>query len=208
MKKLFFVFMITAGIISCQPKEKDIKQTEDMSEITGEKWSGFSKIEPTAISENAIQLIGKEWMLITAGDESAFNTMTASWGCLGEIWSKPVSMITVRDSRYTYEFLQKGDYYSLSFFSKDYRNTLATLGSKSGRDTDKIKESGLTPVVTPTGTMSFKEAKLVIECKKLYAEPFKEESFIDKETFEKIYVKGDPSMHTFYIGEIVNVWIK
>lgn len=160
------------------------------------------------ISENVIKLIGKDWMLITAGGENSFNTMTASWGALGEIWSKPVSIITVRDIRYTYEFLENNEHYTLSFFPDEYKDALTILGTKSGRDSDKVKESGLTPLPLENGTIGFKEAKLVIECKKLYAEPFKKASFIDETVYENIYEKGENSMHTLYIGEIINVYIK
>ena len=206
MKKTAVIILIAMAAVSCQPKEKIEKETTSME--TKNHWGDFAEIAPTEISENVIQLIGKEWMLITAGTESAFNSMTASWGALGEIWSKPASFIMVRDSRYTYQFLQENGIYTLCFFDETYKEALTIMGTKSGRDTDKVKESGLTPVVTPNGSMAYAEAKMVIECKKLYAEPFKEEAFTDKETFERIYVKGDNSIHTFYVGEILNVWTK
>ena len=210
MKKTAILILTAMAIISCQPKEKEVKQSEKETTNmeTLNRWGEFHEIQPTEISGNVIQLIGKEWMLITAGNETSFNTMTASWGALGEIWSKPVSLITVRDVRYTYEFLQENEIYTLSFFDEKYKEALTILGTKSGRDSDKVRESGLTPLATSNGSMAFAEAKLIIECKKLYAEPFKESSFTDKNLYEKIYVEGNPSMHTFYIGEILNVWVK
>jgi len=129
-------------------------------------WNGYTKISPLDIPENAIKLISKDWMLITAGNEAAYNTMTASWGALGEIWGKPASIIAVRGSRYTHEFTEANEFYTLCFFEEAHRDKLQLLGTKSGRDTDKIKESGLTPVATPEGSTAFEEAWLILECKK------------------------------------------
>ena len=210
MKKLAVIVLIAMAAAACQPKEKEVAQSEnEMTNLeTRNRWGEFTEIAPTEISENVIQLIGKDWMLITAGTENSFNSMTASWGALGEIWSNPASFIMVRNSRYTHQFLQENEIYTLCFFDEEYKGALTIMGTKSGRDTDKVKESGLTPVATPNGSMAYAEAKMVIECKKLYAEPFKEESFANNEIFEKIYVQGDKSMHTLYIGEILNVWKK
>jgi len=171
------------------------------------KWEGYIKIKALEIPDNAVKLIAQDWMLITAGDETAFNTMTASWGALGEIWGKPVFITTVRDSRYTYQFLEANDYYTLCFFDEEYRPKLEMLGSRSGRDTDKIKDSGLTPVVTPKGSMAFSEARIIIECRKLYSAPFDPAQFDDKGVYDSVYGR-ESSMHTQYIGQIENVWIK
>ena len=106
----------------------------------------FIEIDPQELTDNVFKLIGRDWMLITAGDERRCNTMTASWGGLGVQWNANVAVSFVRPSRYTYEFLEKGKYYTLSFFDSGYRRALQLCGSKSGRDTDKIKEAELTPV--------------------------------------------------------------
>ena len=103
------------------------------------------EIKATEIKENAIKLIGKDWALITAGDESGYNTMTASWGGLGQLWNKDVCFIFIRPQRYTYEFIEKNELFTMSFYPEEYRKALSFCGTKSGRDYDKAKETGLTP---------------------------------------------------------------
>jgi len=207
MKNLFLIIVVVTLFVSCKQDNKSEGLINKQGSKSVEQWNGYRKIEPTDIKDNVIKLIGKEWMLITSGNEDSFNTMTASWGGLGEIWFKPVSMITVRDTRYTYEFLQKNDYYTLSFFPDRLKNKLSLLGSKSGRDADKVKEAGLTPIDTPKGSKAFSEARMIIECRKLYSEPFNKESILDKDIVNKVY-GSETSMHTLYIGEIVNVWVR
>ena len=130
--------------------------------------SDFKKITTEELTANPFKLIGKDWMLITAGDKEKFNTMTASWGGVGIMWGKPVATAYIRPQRYTFEFIENGDYYTQSFFDEEYRDALKFCGSKSGRDYDKVKETGLTPVVDDeTGAVYFKEAKLVFICKKM-----------------------------------------
>ncbi|MDR1877989.1 MAG: flavin reductase [Bacteroidales bacterium] len=209
------IFLCTVAVValtSCgnanQEKTTNSNQKEmEMSENnTGEQ--GYRKVEPGEIPDNVIKLLSKEWMLITAGNDTAFNGMTASWGAFGHLWNRPVAFIMVRDTRYTYEFLQKNDYYTLSFFDEKYRDALTIMGTKSGRDSDKVKEAGLTPLSLASGLMSFAEARMIVECRKLYADPFKKECFTDPQLFDNIYNQTDKSIHTLYVGEIVNVWIK
>lgn len=205
MKKIFLLFVLLGVLImSCQNKKVE-NQEETIK--TEQQETKLVKIDVTEIPDNVVKLISQDWMLITSGNSNSFNTMTASWGFLGEIWGKHSSIIAVRDSRYTYEFLENNDTYTLSFFSEDYRDALNICGTRSGRDTDKIKESGLTPKKMDSGLMSFEEARLIIECRKLYSEPFQRECFADKSILEKIY-DDETSMHTMYIGEIMNVWMK
>ncbi|MBQ0111401.1 MAG: flavin reductase family protein, partial [Oscillospiraceae bacterium] len=105
----------------------------------------FKQIAPNEINDNIFDLIGKEWMLITAGDKNGFNTMTASWGFAGVLWNKPYAACFIRPQRYTREFIDAGEYYTLSFYGEN--NPIHKIcGSKSGRDTDKVKECSLTPV--------------------------------------------------------------
>lgn len=161
----------------------------------------FSKTDLNKIDENVFKLIGSDWMLITAGTEGSFNTMTASWGGLGVLWNRPVSYIFVRPQRYTYEFLERNDSYSLSFFDEKYRKALSLCGSKSGRDIDKVKESGLTPEVSENGIVHFSEAKLAVECRKLYYQDIDPSRFLDK-SINGLY---DNDYHRMYIGEITSI---
>lgn len=164
------------------------------------------KIKPQELAENAIKLIGKDWMLITAGNMSDFNMMTASWGSLGEIWGVPAAFVFIRPQRYTFEFAEREDMLTLSFFEEKYRPALQLCGTKSGRDIDKVTESALTPYATGTGNVAFEEASIVMECRKVYADDIKEGAFVDKDNISKWYPQKD--FHRMYILEIVNVWVK
>ena len=146
----------------------------------------FTEIVPTAIRDNAFQAIGKEWMLITAGPLGGCNTMTASWGAWGELWNKPVAFCFVRPQRHTFGFMERAEWYTLSFFRAAHKQALEYLGTHSGRDGDKIAASGLAPVATPFGTVTFGEARLVLECRKLYASDILRDSFVDTALREEV----------------------
>lgn len=166
-----------------------------------EKGDHFKTIEPVKISDNVFKIIGEDWMLITAGNENSFNTMTASWGGLGILWHKPVSYCFIRPSRYTFEFMEKGNIYTFSFFKEKYRKMLNILGSKSGRDGDKISETCLNPVVAANGAITFKEARLVLVCKKLYYQDLNPKNFLDP-GISTHYQKNN--YHRMYIGEVIS----
>jgi flavin reductase (DIM6/NTAB) family NADH-FMN oxidoreductase RutF len=153
------------------------------------------------IDENVFKLIGADWMLITSGNMTSFNTMTASWGGMGVLWNRPVTYIFIRPTRYTREFVEKNDTYTLSFFSDKYRKALTLCGTKSGRDTDKPKNAGITPEETKSGNVYFKEAKLVLECRKLYFQDIDPSNFLDS-SISKMY---DNDYHRMYIGEITKI---
>lgn len=166
----------------------------------------MKKIEAKEIDRNMISLIGEKWMLITAGNKDAFNTMTANWGSIGYLWNKPVAFIFVRPERYTFEFTEDNDFVTLSFFDEKYRDALKICGSKSGRHSDKLAETDLTPHETTLGNIAFKEAEIVLECRKIYGDFLDPEKFTDVSPLEKWY--GEGGMHKMYILEIVNAWIK
>lgn len=162
----------------------------------------FTEIKPDEITENPFKLIGGDWFLITAGTLSSFNTMTAGWGGFGILWHKNVCTIYVRPGRYTYDFLEKNDMFTLSFFDEKYKDALKLCGTKSGRDIDKPAEAGITPFQTPDGSVSFEEARLVIECLKIYTDDIDPSRFL-KNSIEKSYPSGD--YHRVYVGEIRKV---
>lgn len=198
-------------LASCtNPSDKKVNdQTSESSEsgVTSTDWqSRYDKLESSDLPDNVIQLIGKEWMLVTAGDENSFNTMTASWGGIGWLWNKPVAFVFVRPERYTYEFIEKSDYLTLSFLGEANKKIHAVCGSKSGRDTDKVKATGLKPVFTEQGNVLFEQARLSLECKKLYTDTIKPECFLDKESLEKWYDDAHGGFHKMYIVEIENIW--
>lgn len=167
----------------------------------------MKRIEIKDLTENFFETISKEWMLVTAGTPEHFNTMTASWGGIGFLWNKPVAFVVIRPERYTYEFAEKNEYLTLSFLGDENRQIHNICGSKSGRDTDKVQETGLKPLPTPEGNITFKQSRLTLECRKLYSRMLEPESFIDKQPLEKWYSENN-GMHKMYIVEIVNVWKK
>lgn len=162
----------------------------------------FIEITAERLNENAFNLIGEEWMLITAGTAENFNTMTASWGTMGILWNLPVAICFIRPQRYTFEFAESSDYYTLSFLEPGNRKILQYCGAHSGRDTDKIAEAGLIPRISDLGNVYFEQCRLMIECKKLYADRIREDAFKIPELIRKNYPKKD--FHKFYIGEIVS----
>lgn len=161
--------------------------------------NSFKEISPEVLRKNTFQMIGKEWMLITAGDETKVNTMTASWGGLGVMYGKPVAFVVVRPQRYTKEFIDREDTFSLSFLDKAYKKTLNYLGTVSGRHEDKIAKSGLN-VVYSDGTPYFNEARHVLICKKLYKQSLIGEGLLDQKLDNTWYSNKD--YHILYIAEI------
>jgi flavin reductase (DIM6/NTAB) family NADH-FMN oxidoreductase RutF len=162
------------------------------------------KIEADKIPGNIIKMLSNDWMLITAGNDAQFNMMTASWGGLGVLWQKPVAICFIHPARHTYELMNDGDYYTLSFYTETYREALQYCGSHSGRDTDKVKGSGLTPVTMPSGAKSFEEAWLILECKKVLALPITAESIHDPDAKKR----WSDQAHKIFAGEIIGVWVK
>ena len=163
-------------------------------------------IAPKEIVGNPFAMIGDQWMLITAGNGENCNTMTASWGGLGVLWNAPVATCYVRPQRYTKEFLDREEYFTLTFFGEEYRKALSLCGTKSGRDMDKVKECGFTVKTAACGAPYFEEAETVFVCRKLYSDFIKPEKFCDDTLDGKIY--GLKDYHKFYVGEIVKVLVK
>ncbi len=159
------------------------------------------EILPEQISDNPFTLIGRDWMLVTAGTLDAFNMMTASWGALGELWGKHVAICYVRPHRYTFQFMEASAYYTLNFFDESYRHVLDFCGSQSGRTVNKAQATGLTPVAGSGGAVYFAQARLVLECRKLYAQDLIPDCFVDPMIALRNYPQQD--YHRMYVGEIV-----
>lgn len=162
----------------------------------------FQTVPIEKLDMNPFEKIGKQWALVTAGDEKQCNTMTVSWGGVGVLWGKNVVYIFIRDSRYTKEFIDQGDTFSMAFLGEEYRRALSFCGAHSGRDTDKFAQAGLTPAFQ-NGIPYPDEAEMVLLCRKLAAVPITEDAFFDAQILPKWY--GDGDMHTMYVGEILQV---
>ena len=163
-------------------------------------------ITPSSLLMRPVADFAQKWFLLTAGDfnEKRYNTMTVSWGTIGVLWTKPVVQVFARPQRHTREFLDAYPSFTLALFPDKYRPALQLLGTKSGRDGDKIAESGLTPTPsTCVAAPSFAEAELIIEARKLFAQKLDAASFVDPALISTNYPNRD--FHTHYFGEIVAV---
>ncbi len=167
----------------------------------------MKKISVSDLKDNFFDTIGKEWMLVTAGDKDNFNMMTASWGCIGWLWNKPVAVVFIRPERYTHDFIESGETVNLVFLGKDEaaRKAYNFCGTKSGRDFDKAKECGLVPAETENGGVTFGQARLTLACRKLYKGDIKPEEFIDK-SLSQWYGGSKGGYHDVYIVEICEVY--
>lgn len=156
---------------------------------------------------DVFRMFNDRWALATAGDLNDFNTMTIAWGSMGTIWGPPhggksILTIYVTPARYTYEYLERNDYFTVSFFPEEYRRDLGILGSRSGRDGDKLALTALTPVAASHG-VDFQQAELTFVCRKLYTHQFEAER-TPPEVQEWIY-HGNFQPHAMFLGEIVDV---
>ncbi len=163
----------------------------------------LKKIDINSLSLSPFNVFDKGWFLLSAGNfkENDWNCMTVSWGFIGTMWNKPVAQVVVRPQRYTCEFMDKYNSFTLCAFPEKHRPALQLFGSKSGRNIDKKAGSGLCPIAaTEVDAPIFKEADLVLECRKLFRLPMPEESFLD-ESLKKLYPADD--YHIIYIGEVL-----
>lgn len=170
----------------------------------------MKEISVSELQFNPMTMIAKEWMLVTAGNEQrGYNTMTASWGHLGSIWGHggglPTAVVYLRPQRYTKEFVDREELFTIAVFPEECRKALGYLGSHSGRDGDKVAAAGLTPVFEGDYTY-FAEAKLTLVCRKLYRAPIVPEGFLDKSIIDEYYPQRD--FHDMYIGEIIKVLVQ
>lgn len=166
----------------------------------------LTPIPPEKLRVNAHDLWANHWLILTAGDfaKRDYNAMAVGWGSIGTMWSKPFALVVVRPTRHTRKFIEKYDTFTLCAFPESHRKAVQLLGTKSGRDGDKIAEAGLTPVAsTLIAAPAFAEAELVIECRKIYSDDIDPKHFLDP-AIEKNYPQRD--YHRIYFGEIVAVF--
>ncbi len=174
-----------------------------VTEAAAPKAKEWQQISPQELRENPFNLF-HEAMALSVGTKDKMNAMTIGWGGLGVLWGKPVVTVYVEKSRYTHSFMEENEYFTVTAFTHDYDDVLQYLGTVSGRDEDKMKGSGLTVNFSELGNPSFDEGRLVLECKKLYGAPFNPEGF--GELAKQVY--SNRQLHSVYVGEIVNAWVK
>lgn len=165
-------------------------------------------IDFSSLEANAAQLIGKQWMLISAGTPERFNCMTASWGGLGFLWNRPVAFIFVRPNRHTIGFIEAQDKLSLSFMPESYRQDLVYCGRHSGRDVDKMAHTSLHPQPLASGTPAFADADLVLECRKMFKTTLEQADFLDWSEVSPAFYADDNPLHVLYICEILATYVR
>ena len=167
----------------------------------------MKQIDFTELKKNPAELIGKQWMLITAGTPEQFNCMTASWGGLGYLWNRPVAFVFVRPNRHTATFMEAQPSFTLSFMPEKYRNDLIFCGRNSGRDVDKMAATSLQPFTTPNGLVAMDDAELVIECRKMAVASMQEADFVDYSEVSPQWYEPTNPLHKVYICEITATYI-
>lgn len=168
----------------------------------------MKKIDFTDLRENAAQLIGQQWMLITAGTPDSFNCMTASWGGLGFLWNRPVAYVFVRPNRHTHRFIEEQPGMTLSFMPEKYRQDLVFCGRHSGRDVDKMAATSLKAAPAENGGVLMQDADLVLECRKMFRTRLEQADFLDwGEVSPRFYAEDNP-LHDLYICEITACWVR
>lgn len=170
----------------------------------------FKEITPKEICDNVFTLVGEEFAVVTSGKKDNYNSMIASGGGLGLVFKKPSTFLIFRKDRYTLELIKKEHTYTLSYFPKDYNEQVLFLGSKSGRDSRKMKEVKLRSVQTPLGDICFEEARLIIQCKLTQITTPRSDDFYGQEAKEYIKeaYKTSRDYRQYVYGEITNVWVK
>ncbi|MDH6356608.1 flavin reductase [Parabacteroides sp. PF5-9] len=221
MKKNLLVIVAGLFLVSCGgsiQKSESIEQTISTQEtsvsnkdVTGMGFDElFKQISAEDLTDNVFKLVGKDYTVITAGNAERYNSMTASFGGWGQLFSKPTTWCFLRANRYTLEVIREENSYTMSYFADEYKDQVLFFGSKTGKDTDKMKETTLTMVQTPSGNISYKQARLIIECKLTELTTVKPDDFYTQEgkDFVTEAYEEVKDYHKLVFGEITNVWVK
>ncbi len=174
--------------------------------VSAQEKNGFKKINVTEdFKDNGFQWF-RDAQLLASGDKTKSNAMTIGWGGIGTLWGRTAMTVYVAEKRYTKSFMDKYEYFTVMSFDVKDSKVLNYMGTKSGRDGDKAAALGLHTAYTANGTPYYTEATMVIECKMMYAAPFDPKGF--KDVPQKMYSNFPPGIHSMYIGEVVNAWVK
>ncbi len=164
----------------------------------------LQKTDVNTLTLNPFEALNHQWMLVTAGSKDDCNTMTASWGGLGIMWNRPVATAYLRPQRHTKRYIDRGEYFTLSFMPEAQRQNLVYCGRVSGREEDKVKKCGFTVLESECGAPYFAEAELVLVCRKLYRQTMTSESILVDGLDAQNY--PDKDYHDMYIAEIVEAY--
>lgn len=196
MKKVTFVSFVSAILLFVA-----------VVPASAQEENGFKKFQV----EEGFEDNGFQWFrdaeLLCAGDKEKSNAMTIGWGGIGALWGRTALTVYVAEKRYTKEFMDKAEYFTVMVFDVEHSKVLRYMGTKSGRDEDKAAALGLHTAYTANGTPYYTEAEMVIECKIMYAAPF-EPQYFKSDVPERMYAHSPAGIHSMYIGEVVNAWKK
>lgn len=196
MKKVTFVSFVSAILLFVA-----------VVPASAQEENGFKKFQV----EEGFEDNGFQWFrdaeLLCAGDKEKSNAMTIGWGGIGTLWGRTALTVYVAEKRYTKEFMDKAEYFTVMVFDVEHSKVLRYMGTKSGRDEDKAAALGLHTAYTANGTPYYTEAEMVIECKIMYAAPF-EPQYFKSDVPERMYAHFPAGIHSMYIGEVVNAWKK
>lgn len=202
------------GFAACQqaPTTSEEEQTptltaEQIKTLPFEELYSQSSVEQL---DDPFTLIGEKWSVLTAGPKDGYNSMVASWGGWGILFNKPVIYHMLRSNRYTLELMRQEGRYTVSFFEEENKEQLMLFGSKSGRDSDKMKESTLSPIVTPSGLPTYREATLVLECRLMEVTTVSPKDYVDEEyvKFVEEAFAETKEYHKVVMSEIEKVWVR
>lgn len=210
MKRFFLIMLTTVALVSCGSKEDSSVAVEDtVKDNTVETGKVFKPLNlENDWDENPFTWFKGQGLLLAVGNKEHNNAMTIGWGALGNVWSKlgPQTVtVYVAEGRYTYEFMEKYDYFTVMAFDKEDAPILGYMGTHSGRDGDKAAYLGLHTLYTENGTPYYEEAEMVLECKILYRAPFVKEGMCEE--VREFYEDFDAGVHHIYIGNVVGAWI-
>ena len=157
--------------------------------------------EGRELIQEVFDAINQRWALVSAGTIEHYGSMTVAWGGVGALWVKPVITVYVKPVRNTHDYLTKNDYFTVSIFSKEYKNDLVLMGTLSGKDCDKVAKTSLTPIAIEN-SVAFSQASKVFVCKKLYQQSINEAN-VPPTIRQKYY--ANESAHTMFIGEVIDI---
>ena len=175
--------------------------------VSAQEENGFKKFNVREdFAENGFQWF-HDAELLAAGDREKSIAMTIGWGGIGTLWGRTALTVYVAEKRYTKEFMDRSEYFTVMAFDVAHSNVLNYMGRQSGRDGDKAKALGLHTAYTENGTPYYTEAEMVIECRIMYAAPF-DPQYFKSDAPKNMYRNFPAGVHTMYIGEVVNAWRK
>ena len=199
---------VAAALCSCKGRSEAAQDAESAQADTVLVGHDWTRIDPLDLELKPVANFSQDWMALAMGSSKQYNAMTIAWGGIGELWGKHVVTVYVSGDRASKRLMDENDYFTVTGFpsTKSCKDALAYIGSHSMRDEpDKCERAGLTVEFTDLGNPIFAEGRLAIECRKLYSDPF-DLNKMPQDIRERLY--GEMTVHTMYIGEIVNVWEK